>query len=163
MMEPHHPQQNQTTLFHHKECCLTIQGAKKHDWVQKWVCGVHNVVSSKKLGWKSPLEMHAGNTQDISKFCFHIWEPIWYFVKCITPNNPWKKARCLSFADSSGDEMTYFIKTEPVSKKESPQYLIQSVIYTRRKHIGSDQEYINEDSIPQPDLEELELGFLNKS
>jgi hypothetical protein len=117
------------------------------------------VAASKKFGWKSPLAMNSGNTQDISKFRFHIWEPIWYFHKCKAPEDPWKKARWLGFADSSGDEMCYYIKTETT---ENPHYLIRSVICTRRKNIGTEKEYINEDSSQQPEVAELELGFLNK-
>eukprot|EP00957_Ditylum_brightwellii_P152072 11578797-Ditylum_brightwellii.AAC.1 len=74
-----------------------------------------------------------------------------------------EKTRWLGFADNSGDEMTYFIKTEPESKQELPQYLTWSVICTRCKHTGSDQEYINEEPTHQLELEELELRFLNKS
>ena len=37
------------------------------------------------------------------------------------------------------------------------------VICTLRKNIGTDKEYINDDENHAPDLEEMELGFLNTS
>eukprot|EP00957_Ditylum_brightwellii_P081979 6233826-Ditylum_brightwellii.AAC.1 len=103
--------------------------------------------------------MNSGNTKDISKFCFHIWEAMWYFHKFKAPVGHWKKVQWLDFADSSVDEMCYYLKTEGT---ENPQYLIQSIIYTQRKNTGTEKEYINEDSSQQPEVAELELGFLNK-
>ena len=55
--------------------------------------------------------------------------------------------------------MCYYIKNE---RTENPQYLIRSVICTCRKNIGTEKEYANEDSSQQPEVAELELGFLNK-
>eukprot|EP00957_Ditylum_brightwellii_P177236 13501903-Ditylum_brightwellii.AAC.1 len=64
------------------------------------------------MGWKFPLEVFSGYTQDISKFWFSIWEPIWFFQKCKAPEYQWRKAHWMGFADSLGDEMYYYIKTE---------------------------------------------------
>eukprot|EP00957_Ditylum_brightwellii_P177385 13511745-Ditylum_brightwellii.AAC.1 len=44
----------------------------EHDWAQKWCIDVHNTAASRKLAWKSPLEVSTGNTQDISPFRFHL-------------------------------------------------------------------------------------------
>eukprot|EP00957_Ditylum_brightwellii_P164406 12516542-Ditylum_brightwellii.AAC.1 len=49
---------------------------KEHDWIQKWCVDVHNIASSGKLDWKSPLDFAVGHMQDISSFKFHMWEPI---------------------------------------------------------------------------------------
>eukprot|EP00957_Ditylum_brightwellii_P047126 3578653-Ditylum_brightwellii.AAC.1 len=54
--------------------------------------------------------------------------------------------------------MTYYIKT----KDKNPRYLVRSIICTRRKKIGTDEEYVNEDSLLQPKLKDIELEFLNK-
>ena len=62
---------------------------KEHDWVQKWCVDVHNIASSKKLDSRSHLEASEGFTQEISKFCFRIWEPSWYFKKVKAPENTW--------------------------------------------------------------------------
>ena len=99
-----------------------------------------------KLGWKSPLVASSGNTQDTSKFRFHIWEPILYFKPCKASENPWKKAQWLGFAQNSGNEMCYYIKTE----EKKPKYLICSIICTRRNFIGTDKEYTNEDHTQLP-------------
>ena len=56
-----------------------------HDWVEKWCVDMHNIASSKNLSGRCPLEISKGHTQDISKFRFHLWEPIWYFKKCKAP------------------------------------------------------------------------------
>ena len=95
----------------------------------------------------------SGHTPDISKFRFHIWEPIWYFVSGVkVPLNNLRLDRKLEFADSSGHDMTYYIWTEDDprrNKKGHKQYrhrvLIRYVIRTRRKDIGKDDENINND------------------
>eukprot|EP00957_Ditylum_brightwellii_P047692 3623203-Ditylum_brightwellii.AAC.1 len=86
-----------------------------------------------------------------------MWEPIWYYKKCKAPEDPLKKARWMGFVHDAGDDMTYYIKTE-----ESPfKYVIRSVICTRRRHVRTEREHVNEDSFLQPELREIELDFLN--
>eukprot|EP00957_Ditylum_brightwellii_P000937 75432-Ditylum_brightwellii.AAC.1 len=82
-------------------------------------------MSSGNPGWRLPMEVHSGNTQDISEFHFHSWEPIWYYKLCKVPVNPWKKVCWMGIAEGAGDEMCYFIKTEG---EKTPQYLTRSVI-----------------------------------
>eukprot|EP00957_Ditylum_brightwellii_P199314 15192920-Ditylum_brightwellii.AAC.1 len=65
----------------------------EHDWAQKWRVDVHNIAASRKLAWKSPLEVSTYYTQDISQFRFHLWEPIWYYNKTKAPDDQWQKAR----------------------------------------------------------------------
>eukprot|EP00957_Ditylum_brightwellii_P159480 12139903-Ditylum_brightwellii.AAC.1 len=132
---------------------------KEHDWVQKWCVDVHNTASSRKLDWKSSLDVAVGHTQDITGFRFHMWEPIWYYKKYKAPEDPWKKAKWMGFAHNAGDAITYYIKTE-----ESPfKYLIRSVICKRQRHVGAEREHVNEDSSLQPELREIESDFLNKN
>eukprot|EP00957_Ditylum_brightwellii_P059285 4500903-Ditylum_brightwellii.AAC.1 len=64
----------------------------EHDWSQKWCVYVHNIAASRKLAWKSPLEVRTGHTQDISPCRFHLWETIWYYNKDKAPEDPWQKA-----------------------------------------------------------------------
>eukprot|EP00957_Ditylum_brightwellii_P174134 13257994-Ditylum_brightwellii.AAC.1 len=65
----------------------------------------------------------------------------------------------MGFAPNSGDALTYYIRTE--GKK--PQYLIQSIVCSRRKYIGTEQEHVNEDMSEQKDkLDEIKLDFLDK-
>jgi hypothetical protein len=130
----------------------------EHDWAQKWCVDVHNISASRKLAWKSPMAVSEGHTQDISPFRFHLWEPIWYFNKAKAPKDPWQKARWLGFAHNSGDAMTYHVRTEG----KDPQYLIRSIICTRRKNIGTEKEHVNECSNLQPELKDIELNFANK-
>jgi hypothetical protein len=109
---------------------------------QKWCCDCHNVASSRRLDWQSPDGIHLGFTQDISKF---VWEPIWYFEKgAKTPIDTRKKGRWMGFAHQSGDSFSYYIRTE----KDGPSrdvILIRRDIKTRRKHIETATEYVNDD------------------
>ena len=131
----------------------------EHDWAQKWCTEVHNCSASRKLGWKSPNEISEGYTQDISKFWFHFYEPMWYYQRRKSPEDPWKKARWMGFAPNSGDELTYYIKTEG----KNPQYLIWSIIVSRRKHVGTDREYVNKDIDQQKEeLDAVKLDFLDR-
>jgi hypothetical protein len=83
---------------------------KYHNWTQRWCCDCHNIASIRKLDWKLPDDIHLGYTQDISKFQFHIWEPIWYYEKVGKPLvNTWKKGCWMGFAHQSGDTFTYYI------------------------------------------------------
>ena len=116
----------------------------KHDWVQKYCCDVHNILACRYLNWESPLTVDSGNTQDISKFRFHMWEPVWYFVPGVkAPKNNLLPARWLGFANSSGDDMTYYIwtendprRTKKGTKQARHRVLIRSVIRTRRKKLA---------------------------
>jgi len=81
----------------------------KHDWVLKWCCAVHNVLSSRRLKWQNPDAIATGYTTDISKFRFHAWEPIWHYVRNVkAPKNNVQKGRWLGFAETAGDAMTYY-------------------------------------------------------
>ena len=131
----------------------------RHHWVQKWCCDVHNIAANRSLEWRSAKERKTGHTPDISMFRFHMWEPIWYYVPHTKqPENSLKKARWLGFAHSSGDAMTYFIETENDDKTKRNVILVRSIIRTRRKNIGTKEEYVNEDpqlakfSLTHPDL-----------
>jgi hypothetical protein len=149
--EPHHPWQNPA------EKRIGVLGGMvrnamrtfevplgKHDWTQKWCCDVHNLTANKRLNWNCPLTVSLGYTQDISVLRFHIWEPIWYFDPSIKqPNNNLKKGRWLGIAWHAGDSMTYYIETE--KDKGRNVILIRSVIRSRRKNIGQENEYINND------------------
>ena len=52
-----------------------------------------------------PLEISEGQTQDMSKFRFHLWETIWYFEKCKVPENPWQPEIWMGFSNPTQDEM----------------------------------------------------------
>jgi hypothetical protein len=149
--EPHHPWQNPAekrigvlgTMVRNSMRTFNVP-LKKHDWVQKWCCDVHNLTANKRLNWNCPLTVSLGYTQDISVLRFHIWEPIWYFDPSVKqPANNLKKGRWLGIAWHAGDALTYYIETE--KEKGRNVILIRSVIRSRRKNIGDDNEYINND------------------
>eukprot|EP00957_Ditylum_brightwellii_P209182 15360704-Ditylum_brightwellii.AAC.1 len=65
----------------------------------------------------------------------------------------------MGFAPNLGDALIYYIRTE--GKKL--QYLIWSIVCSRKKHIGMKQDHVNEDMLEQKDeLDEIELEFLDK-
>ena len=83
-----------------------------------------------------------------------MWEPVWYFVPGVkAPKNNLLPARWLGFANSSGDDMTYYIwtendprRTKKGTKQARHRVLIRSVIRIRRKNIGQDDEYVTNNS-----------------
>ena len=151
--EPHHPWQNPSepqigalNMMVKRTMQAFNVPLVDHDWCQKWCCDVHNILASRKLNWRTPLEVNEGHTPDISKFRFHFYEPIWYHVPGIkAPTSSLQKGRWLGIAASTGDAMTYYIRTEKDPGEGRNVVLIRSVIKTRRKNIGTPQEYINND------------------
>ena len=149
--EPHHPWQNPAenrigSLSAMVRNVLRIFKAplSKHDWAQKWCCDVHNIAANRQLKWRSPLEINEGHTPDISMFRFHFWEPIWYFdPRTKQPKDNLHKGRWLGIASTAGDAMTYYIFTE--KNKGRNVVLIRSVIKSRRKHVGTKEEHVNDD------------------
>ena len=150
--EPHHPWQNPSekrigNLNDMVRRCMRIFNVpiRKHDWVQKWCVDVHNVLASRYLNWRTPTEKKNGNTPDISMFRYHVWEPIWYFDPSLKiPQQQLQKGRWLGFARSAGDAFTYYVETERIETRERPSVLTRSVIKTRRKNVGTENEYIEE-------------------
>jgi len=151
--EPHHPWQNpaEKRIGSLSVMVKTVMREfnvplSRHHWVQKWCCDVHNIAANRKLDWRSPKERKTGHTPDISMFRFHVWEPIWYYEPHTKqPENSLKRARWLGFAHTSGDAMTYFIETERdgTDDRRRNVILVRSIIRTRRKNIGTLDEYVN--------------------
>ena len=65
----------------------------------------------------------------------------------------------MGFTHSTGDEIWYYIKIE----YKNPKSLIISVIQNRRKHIDTYKCYTNEYPKQAPELNYMELFFLNSS
>ena len=95
----------------------------------KWCKDVHNVLSMRKLGWRTPKEVLMGNTPDMSMFKFHVWED----VCCLDPDTKQPKhnmllGNFLGIAWNYGDSLCYFIRTKPSDKSKRPQELARSVV-----------------------------------
>ena len=85
----------------------------RHAWCQKWCADVRNVLASRKLDWRTPTEILAGDTPNISVFRFHFWQEIKYFEPALKqPYDGWMPGRFLGIAWDSGDAMTFYV--EPV-------------------------------------------------
>ena len=77
-------------------------------------------------------------------FNYSFWEPIWYYDPMAPKfTSKLKKARWLGIAPNCGDALTYYINTE--NKQGKNRVIVRSVIKPRRKNIGTDKEFINED------------------
>jgi len=72
------------------------------------------------------------------------------------PRNNLRKARWLGFAHAAGDEMAHCIRTEKDQGEGRNATLIRSLIKTRRRKIGTDDECVDD----EPDLNEF-LSELN--
>ena len=115
--EPHTPWQNPAEpdigkLGSRVKNCMRAFNVplQYHDWVQKWVCECHNHTANRTLNWSVPESKRLGYTPDISRFRFHVWEPIWYFEPGTNqPEHGFRKSRWLGFAKNCGDHFTYFI------------------------------------------------------
>ena len=127
-----------------RKCHLTFGVPHQyHNWTQRWCCAVHNIASCRSLNWQSPNSIADGYTPDLSPFRFHIWEPIWYFDHTRkSPESRWQPGRWMGFAESTGDQMTYWIRTDrPPPAKNG--FLIRNIVRTRRTAIGTPQESID--------------------
>lgn len=161
--EPHHPHQNPSEtewgrLGYMMKNVLRQSNApiELAHWCAIYCCQINLVTSRRSLGYKTPFEISTGHTPDISKHRFYFYEPLWYHVpNNKVPKDNMKKARFLAVAESCGDAMTYFILTEPDSPKEKRQVLMRSVIRTRRKNIGQDDEYVNDN----PSMESFTISL----
>ena len=159
--EPGHPWQNPAekrigtlgnmVVANMRETGMPVQC---HNWMQLWCVDVHNVLSGKNLGHQNPQCCSTGCTTDISKFRFCPWEPIWCCVlSAKAPHDNLKKARWLGFAHTAGDEMTCHIRTEKEPGEGRNMILIRSLIKTRRKKIGTQDEHVDD----EPDVNEFLL------
>lgn len=118
----------------------------RHAWCQRWCADVRNHLASRKLNWRTPTEKMTGDTPDISVFRFHFWEPVWYYDPHVkAPEDSMRKGRFLGIARSAGDTMTYYVETERPKTEGKCEVLVRSVIRTRRKNIGTDNECIDDD------------------
>lgn len=148
--EPHHPHQNpaeaeigRLSRMVRRNMQAYRSPLRYNNWCQLYCCQINNVTARRSLGWCTPLEVHSGRTPDLSPFRFHWFEPVWYFLPgAKSPKANMAKARFLCLAESSGDLMTYYILTEPGASK--PKILVRSVIRSRRKHVGTENEHTND-------------------
>ena len=70
--------------------------------------------AKKGLDWRTPLEIHTGDTPDISAFRFYFWQPVEVFnANSAFPESKMISARFLGIAWEYGDAFTYRVWTEP--------------------------------------------------
>jgi hypothetical protein len=76
----------------------------------KHLCDANNHTAKAKLNWQTPLEYSQGETPDISVFCFHFWEPVWFLRgPAQMPHRKWVRGRSMGIAWSTGDAMTFVV------------------------------------------------------
>jgi hypothetical protein len=161
--EPHHPHQNPAEsewgrLGNMIKNVLRQSRAPIElcHWTAIYCCQINDHLSRRSLKYKTPLEVSTGCTPDISHFRFSFYEPIWFFEpKIKLPKHSLLKARYLAVAESCGDAMTYYILTEPDDLQKRRQVLMRSVIKSRRKNVGTETEYVNDN----PSMESFTLSL----
>ena len=89
----------------------------KQTWflAQKCVAYIYNITSNPALGYKSPLEVATGETQDISHaLIFRFFEPVYYYANEITyPESKEEPGYFVGFAMNTRDALTFrILKTD---------------------------------------------------
>ena len=85
MSEPHSPWQNTSEHDMNDLGTMTTRNMKEFNvplnhchWCMKWCKDAHNVLSVRKLGWRTPKEVLTGDAPDMSVFKFQIWEDMYH-------------------------------------------------------------------------------------
>ena len=112
---------------------------------------MHNIKYYKKLNGRCPLEISEKNTR-----IFQNWDFIFGGL-FKAPGNSLQPEYWMGFAHSTGDEMCYYIKIEEKKQKK----ITISVIRNRHRHVGIDKEYTNGQPNQAPEINDMELGFIN--
>ena len=99
---------------------IQVVKAKSGAPLSFWCYGMAYIVdclnhsAAKSLQWRMPMEVHHGDTRDISMFRFHFWQPVEVYSQ--RPKFPASKlipARFIGIAWNSGNAFTYRVWTEP--------------------------------------------------
>ena len=83
--EPHYQWQNFAErrwkhLKYNIQWYMNLKDVQPNCWFlcAQWVADVMNLTAEKSLGWRTPLEVLTGETQDISiLLCFLFWDPVY--------------------------------------------------------------------------------------
>ena len=86
--EPKHPNQNLSerrggTIKGITTHLLHITGAPLDYWCYaiEYVVLIRTILARKNIKWRTPHEIHYGETPDITRFRYIFWQPIWYYHK----------------------------------------------------------------------------------
>jgi len=110
-----------------------------------------NHTAAKRINWKTPYEMHFGDTPDISVFRFSFWEPIYYHdPHARFPNPNLLAGRFLGIARTTGDAFTFYVYTQKSQGRDV--VLARSVI--RKRHDGEPDHMMEYDSTTQETIAE---------
>lgn len=138
--EAYHPNQNLAerrggTLKAATIHLITVTQAPKEYWCYalEFIALVRSCVAKRSLNWKTPHELHFGDTPDISVFRFVFWQPIWYYSPTGSfPNPRMLKGRFLGISPNVGDAFCFRVLTEPDDPStDAPVVIARSVIRAR--------------------------------
>jgi hypothetical protein len=110
---------------------MRIYSFPEHFWdfAAEYVTELINHTASHLNNWRTQYETLHGDTPDISIFCFHFYEPIFYLDTSTSfPNTNMLPGRFLGFARTTGDSFTFLILPD-----QSGRVIHRSVIQ-RRQH-----------------------------
>jgi len=104
-----------------------------------------NHTAAKRIGWKTPYELHFGDTPDISVFRFTFWEPIYYHdPHARFPNPNLLPARFLGIARTTGDAFTFYIYTQ----KEQGRNVVLARSVIRKRHEDEPKTAMDYEPLP---------------
>jgi hypothetical protein len=122
------------------------------DYAVQLAVDMMNHTARRKLEWKTPYEVHYGETPDISVFRFHFYEPIFYLDPTASfPQANMLPGRYLGIARTTGDAFTFHIITDRPNGRNV--VLTRSVI--RRRSLNDPDQYAmysHLDELPNEDL-----------
>ena len=124
--QPHYPHQNQAerrigTVKSVSNRILDRTGAPDTLWLRcvVYVCMLLNVMASRQLDWRTPIERDMGITPDIFLFLqFHFYEPVYYLDSADKsyPATKEKYGWWCGPTENCGDAMTYWILTSDTNE-----------------------------------------------
>lgn len=83
------------------------------------------VIAKRSPAWRTPKEVHTGNTPELGRYRSLFWQPIWYYRKSVPfPKPKMQKGSFLGFAKDVTDTFCYLIVTIPDDPKQQSKVLV---------------------------------------
>jgi hypothetical protein len=118
--EPNYPHQNKAERWIQDIKCKARLLMKMHmapkrywDYAVQLAVDQINHTATRRLNWRTPYEVHWGETPDLSVFQFLFYEPIYYLDPLAKfPNPNMLPGRFLGIARTTGDAFTFYIEAK---------------------------------------------------
>mmetsp|Transcript_52228 Transcript_52228/g.78006 ORF Transcript_52228/g.78006 Transcript_52228/m.78006 type:complete len:1156 (-) Transcript_52228:781-4248(-) len=139
--EPDHPSENlserrggaiKAAVIH----VLFKTGAPLTLWCYclEYVVLLRSCIARRRLGWKTPHELHFHSTPDISVFRFVFWQPVWYHIpRSSFPHSKMLPGRFIGIATDTGDAFCYLIWTGKKDGRGRYTVLARGIVKPRQE------------------------------